>query len=205
MRSRTARPSLALLAAVLRGGNGRLEPLARSAAPDRVNLSPVDLAGTLTERLAGTSASVSARFAGSSRSGRRHAGSRRPTTTIDRPPPRLRAAPRHFPSGGRMLCVRVQALRAQRTFCPALASEPRPKTRATLRRARADRAWARLLLDGSLTVCRQSGRGQSCFERCSRPQWSSLLCQRRVAAFRIRLPTRRPLLPFRGQPLPPQG
>jgi hypothetical protein len=67
----------ALLAAVLQSGNGRLELLARSNAPDRAKLSLVGLAGTLTEALAGTTASVSARFARPSRGGRRHAGPRR--------------------------------------------------------------------------------------------------------------------------------
>lgn len=68
----------ALLAEVLRGGDdGRLELLARSAAPNRVKLSLVGLAGTLTEALAGTSVSVSARFVESPRSGRSNAGTRR--------------------------------------------------------------------------------------------------------------------------------
>ena len=82
----------ALLAAILRGGNGRLELLARFAAPNRVKLSLVGLAGTLTEPLAGTSVAVSARFVESSRGGRRNARSRRAATTIERPPPRRRRA-----------------------------------------------------------------------------------------------------------------
>lgn len=56
----------ALLATVLRRSSGRLELMARSSAPDRTRQSLMALAGTLTEALAGTSASVSARFAGAS-------------------------------------------------------------------------------------------------------------------------------------------
>ncbi len=78
-----------------------------------------------------------------------------------------------------------------------------------MRRARDDRPvrteHGRTSCSGSLTVRRQSGRGQSCLEQCSRPQCSSLSCQRRVAAFRIRPPVRRPLLAFRGHSPPARG
>lgn len=52
----------ALLATILRNGNGRLELVARAAAKERVKDSVMALAGTLTEALAATTASVSARF-----------------------------------------------------------------------------------------------------------------------------------------------
>ena len=54
----------ALLATVLHTGQGRLDLVARSSAPNRTKQSLVALAGTLTEVLVGTSASVSARFTG---------------------------------------------------------------------------------------------------------------------------------------------
>jgi hypothetical protein len=54
----------ALLATLLRTGAGRLELVARSSAPDRTRHSLLALAGTLTECLAGSSASVSVRFLG---------------------------------------------------------------------------------------------------------------------------------------------
>jgi hypothetical protein len=53
----------ALVATVLRRQNGRLELVARAKAPDRTKHSLIALAGTLTESLIGTSASVSTRFA----------------------------------------------------------------------------------------------------------------------------------------------
>jgi hypothetical protein len=56
----------ALLGTVLRGGRGRLDLTGRSSAPDRTRRSLIALAGTLTEALVGTSASVSARFSGAS-------------------------------------------------------------------------------------------------------------------------------------------
>jgi hypothetical protein len=54
----------ALLATVLRTGGGRLELVARSSAPARSRQSVLALAGTLTERLVGSSVSVAARFLG---------------------------------------------------------------------------------------------------------------------------------------------
>jgi len=53
----------ALLATVLRAGEGRLDLVAPSGVSGRTRHSLMALAGTLTEALAGTSASVSARFA----------------------------------------------------------------------------------------------------------------------------------------------
>lgn len=53
----------ALLASVLRDDQGRLDLIARAGAPARTKQSLVALAGTLTESLMGTSASISARFA----------------------------------------------------------------------------------------------------------------------------------------------
>jgi hypothetical protein len=70
----------ALLATVLREGKGRLDLVARSDAPNRTRLSLVALAGTLTEALVGTSASVSARFTG-------------PSTLASSPRPGRRSAP----------------------------------------------------------------------------------------------------------------
>ena len=55
----------ALLATVLRANEGRLVLLGRSSAPDRTRHSLMALAGTLTEALTGTSASVSAQFGNS--------------------------------------------------------------------------------------------------------------------------------------------
>lgn len=52
----------ALLATVQRTGPGRLELVARSNASERTRQSLLALAGTLTERLVGSSATVSARF-----------------------------------------------------------------------------------------------------------------------------------------------
>jgi hypothetical protein len=52
----------ALLATVLRAGDGRLELLARSSASERTRQSLVGLAGALTLGLVGSSASVSACF-----------------------------------------------------------------------------------------------------------------------------------------------
>lgn len=79
-------PSCALLASTLREADGRLDLVARSSAPDRAKQSLVALAGMLTEALAGTSASVSVRFAETlngqgqrtGRSARRAADERRP-------------------------------------------------------------------------------------------------------------------------------
>lgn len=64
VRALEARVPLArtLLATVLHGKQGRLDLVARPSAPDRTKLSLVALAGTLTEGLEGTSASVSAWF-----------------------------------------------------------------------------------------------------------------------------------------------
>lgn len=58
----------ALLASVLRDGDGRLDLVARAGAPALTKQSIVALAGALTESLAGTSASVSARFGVAERS-----------------------------------------------------------------------------------------------------------------------------------------
>lgn len=55
-----------LLATVLHAASGKLLLLGRASAPDRLRHSLVALAGTLTEALAGSSASVSALFSGSS-------------------------------------------------------------------------------------------------------------------------------------------
>jgi len=66
----------ALLATVLRRGDGRLDLVARWGAPDRAKQSLVALAGMLIEALVGTSASVSARFTGPASRGAA-AGSRR--------------------------------------------------------------------------------------------------------------------------------
>lgn len=65
----------ALLATVLRaGGDGRMDLVGRSKARPRVRSSLVALAGTLTEALAGTTATVSLRFAdGPSEAGRQAA------------------------------------------------------------------------------------------------------------------------------------
>jgi hypothetical protein len=54
----------ALLATILRAGEGRLELLARSSAADRTRQSLLGLAGALTGALAGSSAMVTARFVG---------------------------------------------------------------------------------------------------------------------------------------------
>lgn len=53
----------ALLASVLREDHGHLDLVARAGASARTKQSLVALAGTLTESLMGTSASISARFA----------------------------------------------------------------------------------------------------------------------------------------------
>ncbi len=57
----------ALLASVLRDDGGRLDLVARASAPMRTKQSLFALAGALTESLAGTSASVSARFGAAER------------------------------------------------------------------------------------------------------------------------------------------
>jgi hypothetical protein len=72
----------ALLATVARTGEGRLDLVGRSSAPEYAKASIMALAGTLLEALPGSSASVSARFAEGVTSGT-HRAARKATHRAD--------------------------------------------------------------------------------------------------------------------------